>query len=40
MVITATVQQMLCWRPQLLPYLMVVRGLLDMATAFMIPTTL
>ncbi len=28
---------LLRWRPQLLPYLVVVHGLLDMATAFMIP---
>lgn len=31
---------LLRWRPQLLPYLVVVHGLLDMTTAFMIPTTL
>lgn len=31
---------LLRWRPQLLPYPVVVHGLLDMATAFMIPTTL
>lgn len=29
---------LLRWRPQLLPYLAVVHGLLDMATVLMIPT--
>jgi hypothetical protein len=28
----------LAWRPQLLPYLVVVHGLLDLATVLMIPT--
>lgn len=30
--------ELLCWRPQLLPYLVVVHDLLDMATVLMIPT--